>query len=286
MCPNLRHWRCLSWRFFLRLYEYCATYEESAGAAVRSCPSSVWPVPQGVGTSDAASSDAQSADNSQGSGTDAVVDSYGIPVKVQVNWDDPMSVRSKEMRDSARSLIANVGNSGKVLAGLRFPQPSEIPFVRFRQPYGVDVGVLAQCLTEAGFPTPDDGDGGLRVKDSDLSNPQYHLASYRCTGMYPAAPLAVRPLGPDQLRVHYDYLINTVIPCLTQNGYPQTRPVPSFAVWSQRENRIQEGAGADGDYWDAWLSASPSDRKMVKDLLRKCPRIALSQLWGQAEVAK
>ena len=107
--------------------------------------------------------------------------------------------------------------------------------------------VLAQCLTDAGFPSSEVGDG-VRTDLEGEQEEAYELALYVCTAQYPPPMRYLQPLGDEQLRILYDYQSSEVVDCLVAAGFDRpTVPTLEVFIADFRANRP----------WNPVLEADP-----------------------------
>lgn len=136
-------------------------------------------------------------------------------------------------------------------------------FVRFIHPDEWTV-VLAQCLTDHGWPVTTTPDGGIKYPNvGNAQQSEMQADDELCGRMFPVDPKYRQPLTVEQLTFLYDWFVNESIPCLEAEGYTNFDP-PSLDVfidtydtegWSPYRdlNTDQLGPGA----WYALQEACP-----------------------------
>jgi hypothetical protein len=139
-------------------------------------------------------------------GSDGTVDADGPP-DWEALYDDYVEGLSQSFRDV----------NGQ-------PPPDDAEFVRF-----IDVhefgAVIAACIAEQGFDVRETFDGGVSFGDVPTDQAlALAEASYRCEVAYPVHPRFTLPLTEEQIRVTYDYLVDELVPCLTEHGFVPEAP--------------------------------------------------------------
>lgn len=147
--------------------------------------------------------------------------------EILVHGEDLREPTQEEIDDHWESVVMNFSDSEREV-------PEDLEVIRWvsLDEFGY---VLADCFTEAGFPTEGLPDGGWRTyADLTENSDQYSLAFITCLAKYPVHPASEwdRTSG-EYLAAAYDYLVNALIPCLIDEGYPQPDP-PSFDVFTER----------------------------------------------------
>lgn len=86
--------------------------------------------------------------------------------------------------------------------------------------------VLAQCLTDSGFPARVAPGGQLEspVFSSPEQMADYDRAYYVCLAQYPVDPRHSQVLTDPQLRIYYDWLLENPIACMRERGHPVNEP--------------------------------------------------------------
>jgi hypothetical protein len=85
---------------------------------------------------------------------------------------------------------------------------------------------LADCLTEAGFPTTASG-GGISSTPPTGQELAWGLAAYTCSAQYPVDPRQTRPPSDAQIAYLYDYYTMIAVPCLEEVGFTDIAEPPS-----------------------------------------------------------
>lgn len=123
--------------------------------------------------------------------------------------------------------------------GLLESVPTDVAFVRFISP-DEEPRVYSQVLRERGF-------DWMAIQSDDAS--QWELpdeqkeaaaeALFRCYAMYPVHPGYYLPLAERQIRVLYDYYVETLAPCLRERGY-DPGPIPSWEYFAAHYGKQSE----------------------------------------------
>lgn len=103
------------------------------------------------------------------------------------------------------------------------PQPVEVK--RWVKPEDV-ASYVNPCVEARGFQQHDGTWTGVTPEQRSVFNE----AMYKCLAAYPEIPKYTRRLTDSQLRVLYDWTVNTEIPCLTAAGY-EVGVAPSESVF-------------------------------------------------------
>jgi hypothetical protein len=172
------------------------------------------------------SGDAQTVQND---GTDAVL---------QAQLDNEWAIVTGQFPDTTRPYPEIV----------RLISPEEFPDTR------------AACLTEQGYVATVE-DGGVEVNVADSQREALTLARYVCSAEYPIDPKYTEPLTSPQLELLYHYYINTLTPCLEEQGLEPEDP-PSFQTFSES----YESAGA----WTPYKNIT-SDEANWSEINKLCP---------------
>ena len=105
--------------------------------------------------------------------------------------------------------------------GFTGPQPADVEFVRYISPDEWR-RIRAQCFRDRVFDADETFYGGISFDrvPGDLPGRERRIqeAEYRCLVMYPVHPRYRQPLSPAQIRVIYDYYIDSLVPCLRRRG--------------------------------------------------------------------
>lgn len=121
---------------------------------------------------------------------------------------------------------------------------------------------IATCMTEAGFES--------HVKGGAVETASYPVeqalsqatAVYQCRVGYPIDPVYQQPYTPEEATFLYRYLVDTVIPCLEDEGY-STPDVPSEGTFEDQLNAGQE--------WSPFDSLAPGSEEKYTSLTKACP---------------
>lgn len=144
---------------------------------------------------------------------------------------DPGNADDVDRPDAATSVPDEHREDMAELArGLGITDPPDVDPVRAitreEQPF-----VMADCLTQAGFPSeadPSDGSWGTRANQDQLE--AMRLAEFTCLGQYPLMERYTATWDEEQLTVQYDWLRDEVLPCMQDLGYP-TPVMPTQEVF-------------------------------------------------------
>lgn len=123
--------------------------------------------------------------------------------------------------------------------------------------------VMAECLTDAGFPTVAAG-GGIPSTSPDGQEQSWALAAYTCSAQYPIDPHLTRPLNDDQIRYTYDYYTQVSVPCMKNLGFDDVSPAPSAQTFIDQYAK----PGSWSPYWDAATQASTDLWDQIQE---ECP---------------
>lgn len=124
--------------------------------------------------------------------------------------------------------------------------------------------VVAQCVTEAGFPAKITADGGV---DIDVGNPAQEeamwIADFVCKSQYPIDPRYQQPLDESQQKRLYRYYVTKLMPCVESFGIPVDDP-PTETVFLQDIN-TDHG-------WHPYDHVDGIARDQLESLLTNCPQ--------------
>lgn len=112
-------------------------------------------------------------------------------------------------------------------------EPPRAELVRYIDPreYGK---VRAKCMRGEGWPAEENDGGGMGFTER-IPNEQAQAQQdswFRCQYRYPVHPMYLEPYGERQVRVLYDHYADTVVPCLTTEGY--VLEVPTWETFAAR----------------------------------------------------
>lgn len=126
--------------------------------------------------------------------------------------------------------------------------------------------VVIQCLRDKGFPVTESGVGAFSVDVPPEQQDAAGLAQYECLAAYPPEARFLQPMGTQQYTAIYRYYTRTLVPCLAENGYPQTDPVPTEQTFLDSLGTPEEwnpySAVPDGggtQEWDGLKRACPQE---------------------------
>lgn len=109
--------------------------------------------------------------------------------------------------------------------------PPEVAVVRYVSRVEA-ARVIAECLTAAGFPATVGPDGdSYEVESTAEQNTALGLADYTCTAQYPVDPAETQPYTQSQREVIADYLLEELVSCLADHGYPVDGVPPSRSTF-------------------------------------------------------
>lgn len=123
-------------------------------------------------------------------------------------------------------------------------------------------GVIAACVSEAGFSATADTDGGVSI---DLPPGQEQAAivtDYACKAAYPIDPRYNQPLDDAQLSELYRYYVNELTPCV-ESFDVTVNPPPS-------ETRFIEGGG--GALWHPYDRTDQLSADVLGEMVIQCPQ--------------
>ena len=134
--------------------------------------------------------------------------------------------------------------------------------------------VLADCITEAGFPASATADGGLSFGAiPDEQAEAQSVAVYTCRAMYPTDPSYLQPFTEEQLAYLYHYSAHELTECVQASGY-DVPELPSRSVFDQ-------GMSGETEYW--WnpykLVAEEATHDELMAVTSDCPQYP-HELWG------
>lgn len=121
---------------------------------------------------------------------------------------------------------------------------------------------IATCMTEAGFLS--------NVKGGAVETASYPAeqalaqatAVYECRVGYPIDPAYQQSYTPEEATFLYRYLVDTVVPCLEDEGY-STSDIPSEGTFEDQLNSGQE--------WSPFDSLDPGSEEKYTSLTQACP---------------
>jgi len=124
--------------------------------------------------------------------------------------------------------------------------------------------VMAECLTEAGFPTAASGEG-IPATPPDGQEVSWALAAYTCSAQYPLDPHLTRPLSEEQLRYIYQYLTQVSVDCMRDLGFDDVSTPPSMQNFIETYGQ----AGTWAPHYEAATQASP---EVADAIAENCPQ--------------
>jgi hypothetical protein len=162
--------------------------------------------------------------------------------------------------------------------GFTGPLPADVEFVRYISPD--DWGrVHAQCFRDHGIDAAETFDGGISFErvPEDLPDRERVIqeAEYRCLVMYPVHPRYRQPLSPAQIRVIYDYYIDSLVPCLRRRGLG----IPDPPEWETFLARFETSHEWTPYQFVTWASYSDEEWQALNE---DCPQHPpLSAIYGE-----
>lgn len=141
--------------------------------------------------------------------------------------------------------------------------PAQLPEVEVRrviEPVEWD-RVFVECMAEQGYHRQADGSWpGIPVEQKDAFN----TAVYVCHGSYPPPTVYSQPWDEGQKRAMYRYTVDSLVPCLQEQGYPVDQE-PSEEVFI---------SSWDTQPWVPYthLDLSALSQVQFEDLTRTCPQ--------------
>lgn len=131
------------------------------------------------------------------------------------------------------------------------------------------VEVLIQCLRDKGFPVKEQGTGAFSIDVPPEQQGAAALAHYECLAAYPPEARFLQPMGTEQYKAIYRYYTETLVPCLVENGYPQTDPAPTEQTFLDTLGTPEE--------WNPYSAVPDGGGTAQSDeLKRACPQEAPS----------
>lgn len=210
-------------------------------------------------TGTTAQTSASASPNSEESATDgsSQVSSASTDQTSVKSTSQPALLSDEEALDRYLSELAeSFGLTGEV---------PEVAIVRRIKPEE-KAPVVIQCLRDKGFPVTESGVGAFSVDVPPEQQDAAGLAQYECLAAYPPEARFLQPMGTQQYTAIYRYYSRTLVPCLAENGYPQTDPVPTEqtfldslgtpAEWNPY-SAVPDGGGT--KEWDGLKRACPQE---------------------------
>ena len=165
-----------------------------------------------------------------------------------------MQLRSEQLASTAESL------------GL--PPQDDVPLVRWVTAEEASA-TWVECLNDAGFQatfeSPDKIDFSLVPDEQNQRGGPGSQALWECQAMYTQDPRSAVELTDAQKGLIYDYLVNSLVPCLEAHGYTPAEP-PSRSTYVT--------TFSDEAQWMPY-SVVPLD-EMNTELFTECPQAAPS----------
>lgn len=122
--------------------------------------------------------------------------------------------------------------------------------------------VMAECMTEAGFPSTASEDGGLESTFDASVAQSRALAMYVCKVSYPVDPRYSEAFNTSQLRYLYAYYRDVLVPCLDEHEIESTA-IPSEQTF------VESYPSA---LWSPYIGVQPPTEQEWLRLLRECPQ--------------
>ncbi|WP_395245556.1 hypothetical protein ACGGZK_07005 [Agromyces sp. MMS24-K17] len=154
-----------------------------------------------------------------------------------------------------------------VYPGIVLPDPDRVRYVE----RGEYPQVIAECLTEQGFPAIPNDDGGVTFDPvpPDAQAEAQSVASYACDVMYPVDPASLRPMTSEQLHYLYAYSKLKLIPCLADAG----AAAPELPSEQEFTETFQQAGG-----WDPYATAKTMGPKAA-EIAEACPAVPAELGW-------
>lgn len=125
------------------------------------------------------------------------------------------------------------------------------------------------CLTEAGFPAEVNAQRGITFGNIPVEQAEAQReAAAACAAKYPVDPRYNLPLPRKRAELQYEFLVDTVGPCVESLGYSLSSP-PSLQVWLDEYY-------ASGFAWDPYgevLEQTSPGGSDLDDVYQRCTNI-------------
>lgn len=122
--------------------------------------------------------------------------------------------------------------------------------------------VLAECLTEAGFPSVASADGGVSGSYQDADAEKRALVEYTCGTRFPMDPRYSAPLNDSQITYIYNYQTQILTRCLEEAGYVVDEPP---ALEEFLDSYVTDGGG-----WHPYEHVNAGD--LTVSINVRCPQ--------------
>lgn len=125
--------------------------------------------------------------------------------------------------------------------------------------------VMAECIQQGGFDAFE-SQGGFGVGDRPLEQEgALRLVIYDCKARFPSNPYVNQPLPRVRAEQQYHYLVDSVVPCLEDLGYPVQEP-PSLDVW------LSDYYQGKGEEWSPFRYVSVFSANEMDMIYDECPK--------------
>jgi hypothetical protein len=134
------------------------------------------------------------------------------------------------------------------------------------------VQVISDCASDAGFETTPNEQGGLDIAPAPKGQEEaLNRALANCEAMFPLDPRMNMKLPRVRAQAQYEFLTQTVAPCIEGLGYSLTK-APSMQAWLDSYYTI-------GSAWDPVQIAAdqmlPADGTApLEEIYRECPTVS------------
>lgn len=156
----------------------------------------------------------------------------------------------------------------RYLHGDPVPEVPIIKWVRLHE----QPGYMVKCLRSKGLNVKLEENGYSFETSDPAEDIRYDKASYWCMAAYPYIEVTTRPLKPEQGRILYKYYVETLIPCLQNEGYNGPFELPSEERFLRQLNTTPR--------YSPYNVAVPDEE--YSEAEKKCPeRPAYEEIWGK-----
>lgn len=130
---------------------------------------------------------------------------------------------------------------------------------------------IAACMTDQGFPTNENGDGGVRPAPVPVAQREaLSVAQFVCLASYPVEDKYRIPLSEAQLSRLYDYLVGDLVSCLQERGFDvDASRAPSKQTFIESYNK--PGAPAQWSPYEVVVNSNLSEQEW-DDTQKACPQ--------------
>ncbi|AWB90093.1 hypothetical protein C2138_11565 [Salinibacterium hongtaonis] len=142
-----------------------------------------------------------------------------VPVVPELTSGEESALTTAALDEHWAAILAEFPNAVRpVVDKIRFVTLDEWPTVS------------AKCRTDEGFPASGEG-GGVSQHVPEGQEEATEIATYRCAAKYPVDPRFTVALNDSQMSFLYKYFLDTLTPCLEDEGY-EIAQAPSFQSFS------------------------------------------------------